>query len=82
MPGVEVVLDPEPPFVMQAFATSFCRRVDPPVLRGGEPSGELVLNEELDDLFTQALGCEGPYGRSFPFVLEGGMVDGLLRHSG
>ena len=47
---------------------------------GGEFSDELVLNEELDDLFAQAPGRKGPAGRSFPLDLEGYMVDGLLGH--
>jgi len=80
--GVEIVLDPKPPFVLEAFATSLCRRVNPPILREGELSDELVFNEELDDMLAHAPGCEGPHGRSFPFDLEGGMIDGLLGHSG
>ena len=64
--------------MLEAFATSFCRGVDPPILRGGELSDELVFREELDDLLAQAPGCEGPSWRSFTFNLEGGMVDGLL----
>ena len=56
--------------------------MDPPIFRGGELSDELVLNDELDDLFAQAPGRKGPNGRSFPLDLEGGMVDVLLGHPG
>ncbi len=56
--------------------------MDPLVFRGGELFVELVLNEELDDLFAQAPGCKGPDGRSFTLDLEEGMVDGLLGHPG
>ena len=52
--------------------------MDPPVFRGGELSDELVLNEELDDLFAKVPGYKGSDGRSFPLDLEGDMVDGLL----
>ena len=33
-------------------------------------------------MFAQASGREGLDGRSFPFDLERGMVNGLLRHPG
>ena len=56
--------------------------MDLPVFRVGKLSDELVLNEELNDMFAQALGRKGPYGRSFPLDLEGGMVGGLLGHPG
>ncbi len=54
--------------------------MDPPFVRGGELPDEVVLNEELDDLFTQVTGGEGPGGRSVPFDLDGGIVDGQLGH--
>ena len=54
--------------------------MDPPFIWGGELSNEVVLNEELDDLFAQALGCKGLDGRSFPLDLEGDILDGLLGH--
>ena len=50
--------------------------------RGGELSDEVVLTEELDDMFAQALGRKGPNGRSFPLDLEGDILDGLLGHPG
>ena len=56
--------------------------MDPPFVQGGELSDEVVLNEELDDLFAQASGRKGPYGRSFPLDLEGGIVNGLLGYPG
>jgi hypothetical protein len=56
--------------------------VDPPFVRGGKLSDEVVINEELDDMFAQAPGSEGPYGRSFPLDLEGGIIDRLLGHPG
>ena len=82
MPGVEVALDPEPPLVQEAIAMSFHRRADPPVFRWGELSDELVLGEKPHDMFAHATGYKRLYGRSFPLDLEGGMVDGLLGHSG
>jgi hypothetical protein len=56
--------------------------VDPQVFPGGELCDELVLYEELDDLFAQAPGCKGLDGRSFPLEFEEDMVDGLLVHLG
>ena len=50
--------------------------------RRRELSDKLVVNEELDDMFAQGHCCERPDGRSLPFDLEGGMVDGVLVHSG
>ena len=48
---------------------------------GGEPSDEIFLREELNDMFTQVSCREGSYWRSLSFDLEGGIVDGLLGHS-
>ena len=53
----------------------------PLVVGGREFSDEVFLDEELDDLFAQAAGREGPYGRSFPFDLDEDIFDRLLGHS-
>ncbi len=78
VPGVEVVGDPEPPFVLKSLSTDFGRRVDPPFVWGGEFPEEVVLDAELDCLSAQVAGREGSYGRFFPFDLDGGIFDGLL----
>ena len=54
--------------------------MDPPFVRGGELPDEVVLNEELDDLFAQVTGGEGPDGRSFFLDLDGGIVNRQLGH--
>jgi hypothetical protein len=54
--------------------------VDPPFVRGGELSDEVVLSEELDDLFTQVPGGEGPDGRFLSLDLDGDILDGQLGH--
>jgi len=56
--------------------------VDLPFIRRGELSDEVVLNEELDDLFAQASGRKGSDMRAFPLDLEGDIVNGLLGHPG
>ena len=68
--------------MLEAFATFFSRRVDPPLLREGELYAEPILREEFDESLTKDPGGEGLHWRSFPFDLEGGMVGGLLLHSG
>ena len=55
--------------------------MDPPLTKGGELPNEVRLDEELDSLFAQATGREGPHGRSFSFDLDGDILDGLLGHS-
>ena len=55
--------------------------MDPPVIGGREFPDEVFLDEELDNLFAQAAGREGPHGRSFSFDLDGDILDGLLGHS-
>ncbi len=64
--------------MLEALATHFNRGVDSPLFRGGELSDELVLPEEFDNLLAHAPGGEGSGGRSLPFDLDGGMVNGLL----
>ena len=54
--------------------------MDPPLIGGREFPDEVFLDEELDSLFAQAAGREGPYGRSFPFDLDGDILD-ILGHS-
>jgi hypothetical protein len=56
--------------------------VDPPLIGGGELPNEVLLDEELDIMFIQAAGREGPHGRSFSLDLDGDILDGLLGHSG
>ena len=56
--------------------------MDPPFILGGELSYEVVLNEELDDLFAQASSRKGLDGRSFPLDLEGDILNRLLGHPG
>ena len=80
MPYIEVVGDPQPPFVLKSFSTSFNGRVDPPFLGRRELPDEIVLNEELDGLFAQVAGRKGPHGRSFSRDLDGDILDGLLGH--
>jgi hypothetical protein len=55
--------------------------VDTPVIGGREFPDEVFFDEELDILFAQVAGCEGSYGRSFPFDLDGDILKGLLGHS-
>ena len=81
MPGVEFVLDQEPPLVLEAIISSLRRRVDSPFLRRGELSDELFLCEELDAIFAHVSCRDGLYGRSLSFDLDEGIVDGLLEHS-
>jgi hypothetical protein len=52
VPGVEVILDLEPPLMLEAFASGLRRRVDYPFYWGGELADELGLCEELDDKLT------------------------------
>ena len=52
--------------------------MDLPFVRGGELPDEIVLNEELDDMFAQIMGGKGPDGRSLSFDLDGGIVNGQL----
>ena len=52
--------------------------MDPPFIRGGELPDEVVLNEELDDMFAQVAGRKGLDGRSFSLDLDGDILDGLL----
>ena len=70
VPDIKIIFDPEPPFVMEAFATFYNRGVDPPVLRGGELFDDFVVREEFDDSLAHALGSEGPYWRSFLLILR------------
>ena len=55
--------------------------MDTPVIGGRELQDEVFFDEELDRLFAQAAGCEGPCGRSFPFDLDEDILKGLLGHS-
>ena len=55
--------------------------MDPPVVRGREFPDEIFLDEELDNLFAQTAGREGQDGRSFPFDLDGDILNWLLGHS-
>ncbi len=54
--------------------------MDPPFVRGEELPDEVVLNEELDDLFTQVPGGEGLDGRSLSLDPDEGIVGGQLGH--
>ena len=54
--------------------------MDPPFIGGGELPDEVVINEELDDMFTQVPGGEGPDGRSLSLDLDGDILDGQLGH--
>jgi hypothetical protein len=82
VPDVEFVLDQEPMFVLETLTLGLRRRVDAPLVRGTEFSNMLVLCEELDGLFALGPYCEGSKERSLPFDRDGGMVEGLLGHSG
>ena len=55
--------------------------MDPPVVGGREFPDEVFLDEELDNLFAQTAGREGLDGRSFPFDLDGDILDWLFGHS-
>jgi hypothetical protein len=55
--------------------------MDPLVVGGRKFTDEVFLDEELDNLFAQTAGREGPDGRSFPFDLDGDILDWLLGHS-
>ena len=81
VPSVEVVGDPQSPLMLIPFSAGFRGWVDPPDIGGREFPDEVFLDEQLDSLFAQATGREGPYGRSFPFDLDGDILDGLLGHS-
>ncbi len=80
VPGVEVIRDPELPFVLIALAPGFRGWVNPPFVGGGELAGDAVLDEELDGMFAQVACCEGPHGRSLSLDLDADIVDGLLGH--
>ena len=80
VPSGEVIVYQELALMMEAFATCFRRRVDAPLLWGGEFLDELVLYEELDGMFAQGSCSEGPNGRSLPFARGGGMIGGVLVH--
>ena len=80
VPCVEVVLDPEPALMLEAFASSLGRGVDAPLFWEGELSNELVLSEELDGLFESGSCGKRPHKRSLCFTRGGGMIDGLLGH--
>ncbi len=54
--------------------------MDPPLIRGGELSDEVVFDEELDGMFANVSGWEEPDGRPFSLDLEGDILDGLLGH--
>ena len=54
--------------------------MDPPFVEGGELPDEVVLNEELDDMFAQVAGSKGPHGRSLSLDLDGDILDGQLGH--
>ena len=69
------------PLVLIPFSAGFRRWVDPPVVGGREFPDEVFLDEQLDSLFAQVAGREGPHGRSFPFDLDGDILDRLLGHS-
>ena len=58
--SVEIVLSPKPTLELEAFPSRLSGMVDAPLLRGGELSYELVLCEELDDLFAYGSCGEGP----------------------
>ncbi len=66
--------------MLKPFSPGFSRGVDSPLVRGGEFPDEFVLDEEVDGFLAQVAGGEGPDWRSLPLDLDGGIVDGLLRH--
>jgi hypothetical protein len=76
VPSVKVVLNPQPALMMEAFASCLNRRVDAQILRGGgELSDELVLCEELDDLFANGsilVAKDRQTGALFLLLAEGG----------
>ena len=81
VPGVEVVGDLQFPLVLIPFSAGFRGWVDPPVVGGGEFPDEVFLDEQLDSMFAQVAGREGPHGRSFPFDLDEDILNWLLGHS-
>ncbi len=62
--------------MLETFSPGFRGGMDPPFVWGGEFPDEVVLDEELDDLFAQVTSGEGPNWRSLPFDLDGGILDG------
>ena len=81
VPSVEVVGDPQFPLMLIPFSAGFRGWVDPPDVGGREFPDEVFLDEQLDSLFAHVTGREGPYGRSFPFDLDGDILDMMLGHS-
>ncbi len=54
--------------------------MDTPFIGGREFPGKAFLDKELDGMFAQAAGGEGPHGRSLSLDLDVDIVNGLLGH--
>jgi hypothetical protein len=78
VPGVEVIPDPQPTFVLEALASGLRQIVDVPLVWGVEISDKLVICEELDGLFAHGSCCEGQTDALFLLIEMGSWLKGCL----